>query len=43
LSSVKNKTLGKEPLRRVLSFTESFFAWHSVPEKNTRQRIWHSA
>jgi hypothetical protein len=29
LSSVKNKTLGKELLRRVLSFTESF----RVPEK----------
>jgi hypothetical protein len=36
LSSVKNKTLGKELLRRVFSFTE-------CPKKNTRQRTWHSA
>ena len=46
LPSVKNKTLGKELLRRVFYFTEGFFAWHSTksffaecPEKNTRQRI----
>jgi hypothetical protein len=31
LSSVKNKTLGKEPLRRVFSFTEGFL-------RGTRQR-----
>jgi hypothetical protein len=31
MSSVKNKTLGKEPLRRVFSFTEGFLC-------GTRQR-----
>jgi hypothetical protein len=36
LPSVKNKTLGKELLRRVFSFTEGFLC-------GTRQRIWHSA
>jgi hypothetical protein len=36
LPSVKNKTLGKELLRRVFSFTEGFL-------RGTRQRIWHSA
>jgi hypothetical protein len=30
LPSVKIKTLGKELLRRVFSFTEGFFAWHSA-------------
>jgi hypothetical protein len=30
LPSVKNKTLGKELLCRVFSFTEGFFAWHSA-------------
>jgi hypothetical protein len=32
----QKKTLGKELLRRVFSFTESFLC-------GTRQRIWHSA
>jgi hypothetical protein len=49
LPSVKNKTLGKELLRRVFSFTESFLRGTrqraSLPsaQKNIRQRIWHSA
>jgi hypothetical protein len=30
LLSVKNKTLGKELLRRVFSFIEGFFAWNSA-------------
>jgi hypothetical protein len=32
----QKKTLGKELLRQVFSFTEGFF-------RATRQRIWHSA
>jgi hypothetical protein len=49
LPSVKNKTLGKELYRWVFSFTEGFLcgtrqtASLSSAEKNTRQRIWHSA
>jgi hypothetical protein len=30
LPSVKNKTLGKELLRRVFSFYRGFFVWHST-------------
>jgi hypothetical protein len=44
LPSVKNKTIGKELLHRVFSFTEGFcVASLTSVEKNTRQRIWHSA
>jgi hypothetical protein len=49
LPSVKNKTLGKELLRRVFSFIECFLRGTrqkaSLPsaEKNTRQRTCHSA
>jgi hypothetical protein len=45
--SVKNKTLGKELLRRVFPFYRWFFAWHSAKsfftecpnKKNTQQNI----
>jgi hypothetical protein len=48
LPNVKYKTIGKELLRRLFYFTESFYVALGeellcrVPEKNTRQSIWYS-
>jgi hypothetical protein len=48
MPSVKNKTLDKELLRGVFSFTEAFLrgtqqsASMSSARKNTRQNIWYS-
>ena len=43
LLSVKNKTLGKDLLRQVFSFTDGFFVWHSTKSFFTKCLKKHSA
>jgi len=43
LPSVKKKTLGKEPLCRVLKKTLGKGGFAECPKNNTRETTWHSA